>query len=343
MKKFYISSKKGISGICKYSIDFYDLILKEKGYQFIESSDNLKDIQSIIALNDHVHIEIGMFSKNEINILFDLLKANYNNISITLHDPPLVKYPFYEFKNQFLHKVSKFYDKYFNSGGAVNKYLKKIKLIYVLSHKGMEALKNRYKIENVQYLPHIVNINEIEKCTNTTNDFIYLGFIGKNKGIEYSLQLHQSILKTHPTVKYYIAGKALGHQIHYYNYLKEKYSTNVEYLGYVDEEKLIKTFRNATFAPILFNSYKFYQPFSGSILYSLKKGKIVLTNNVNATSELIEDGKNGFFLSGELEKDTDLLTSIFKNKLLQETIGAEVSRRLIENFSEKSVNNNFKN
>ncbi|MBC7866484.1 MAG: glycosyltransferase [Gloeobacteraceae cyanobacterium ES-bin-316] len=271
------------------------------------------------------------------------MKAQYSNITITLHDPPLVKYPFYEFENSFLTKVSKFYDKYFNSGGAVNKYLKKIKLIYVLSDKGIEALKKRYNITNVQFLPHILDVNEIEKSTNPTNNFIYLGFIGKNKGIEYSLQLHQNILKTYPDVKYYVAGTALGHQIHYYNYLKNKYVKNVEYLGYVTDEELTETFKKATFAPILFNSYKFYQPFSGSILYSLKKGKIVLTNNVNATSELIEHGKNGLVLSGNLEKDTDVLAKIFKDKPLQENIKEEISKRLVDTFSKENVNNYFKN
>src|SRR5258705_13906309 len=98
MRRFYISSKSGISGISKYSRDFYELVLKERGYIFMDSAESITTILSTISSRDHIHIEIGIFQKKEIEILFTMLKANYKNVAITLHDAPLIKYPFYEFK-----------------------------------------------------------------------------------------------------------------------------------------------------------------------------------------------------------------------------------------------------
>jgi glycosyltransferase involved in cell wall biosynthesis len=57
-------------------------------------------------------------------------------------------------------------------------------------------------------------------------------------------------------------------------------------------------------------------------LQSIKKGKLVVTNRVNTTSELIEEGRTGFFLSGNIQKDIQTLKNLLDN---EETI-----RRVIE-------------
>ena len=60
MKNFYISTKTGTSGICKYANDFYELILKEKNYIFLDSLEN-NNIISQVSIQDNIHIEIGIF------------------------------------------------------------------------------------------------------------------------------------------------------------------------------------------------------------------------------------------------------------------------------------------
>lgn len=164
VKKFYISSKE--DAIDKYSHDFYQLVLKEKGYIFMNSAESFATIFSTISSKDHVHIEIGITRKKEIEVLFLMLKANYKSVSVTLHDAPLVKYPFHDFRNSFLNAFSRFYDQYINGFKAAASYVKKLKSIYVLSQKGVEAVKRKYRVEQVYYIPHIMNaaaIDEIKK------------------------------------------------------------------------------------------------------------------------------------------------------------------------------------
>lgn len=341
MKHFYLSTRNGISGICKYSHDFYELVLKDKGYTFIDSSESVSSILSAIASRDHVHIEIGIFQKKEIEVLFLMLKANYINISVTLHDAPLVKYPFHEFRNPFLNKLSKFYDLYGNNSDALKKYVQKIKSIYVLSKKGQESVKKKYAVNNVHYLPHIVNTAEIRKSEQQGNHFIYFGFIGRNKGLEYSLQLHETLLTRDPGTHFYIAGTAMGKEKKFYEYLQKRYRKNVHYLGYVPEEQLGEIFDRATFALIPFREYGFFYPFSGSILYSLKKGKIVFTNSVNCIPEIIENGKRGFYLSGNLKKDSDTIRSIFSNAPLLDNIRNEVYQYLWAHHCADQVKKSF--
>ncbi|MEO5562138.1 MAG: glycosyltransferase [Chitinophagaceae bacterium] len=341
MKHFYLSSTDGISGICKYSSDFYNLVLKEKGYVFIDSNNSIATILSAIGSRDHVHIELGIFQKKEIELLFLMLKANYKNVTVTLHDAPLLKYPFHEFKNPLLNKLSKCLDIYGNSS-SISPYIKKIKSIYTLSKKGAELVKKKYRVDEVHYLPHIIDTAEIEKSSRINKNFIYFGFIGRNKGLEYSLQLHEQLLIKFPAIIFYVVGMPLGKEKTFYDYLKRRYKKNVEYAGYVPENQLGKIFEEATFALIPFKDYKFFTPFSGSILYSLKKGKIVLTNKVNAIPEIIENEKRGFFLSGSLKQDTAAITGIFDNTALQNKIKNEIYEYLLTNHSPTQVKKYFK-
>jgi glycosyltransferase involved in cell wall biosynthesis len=341
MNKYYVSSLDGPSGIAAYSKNFYELIGRNKGYRFISSNQELSEILSIIGSRDHVHLEIGIFQKKEIEILFVMLRAGYKNISITLHDAPLVKYPFYDFNNSLLNKLSRVYDHYGNRFSFVKPYLEKIKSIYVLTKRGLEALKNKYNIKNVFYLPHIVDTAGIEPNGGQKNDFIYFGFIGANKGIEYSLQLHKQLLESYPEMKFYVVGTSIGAQRTYLEYLKKTYKTNVEYLGFVPEDRLGEIFSKATFAPLFFKDYKYYYPCSGSILYSLKKGKVVLTNNVNSIGEIIENGKTGFFLSGNLKGDVQTIKEIISDTNSLLVVKKEAAQYLATHHSVEVVNKMF--
>lgn len=336
-KYYYISHFQGSSGICKYARDFYQLVLKDMGYIFMDSAEDIIHILSTISSRDYVHIELGIFQEKEQEILFTMLRANYKNVSVTLHDPPLLKYPLYAFRNPFLHNISKFYDVYINRLRWEKPFLKKIRAIYVLSRKGQLALESKYGIDNVYYLPHVVDPAEVAKGETGNNHFIFFGFIGRNKGIGYSLRLHRQLLERHPDSHFYIAGKAMGKEQRYYESLRRKYQHQVHYLGYVEEEDLQDIFRRAGFVLALFSDYRYFYPFSGSLLYSMKMGKIVLARRVNAVEEVIEDGRTGFFLSGNLKKDAAFIGELLFKIPLQGSMQEETYQYLLEHHSPAKV------
>jgi glycosyltransferase involved in cell wall biosynthesis len=342
MKHFYLSSTNGLSGICKYSSDFYNLVLKDEGYIFMDSKDSISSILSRIGSRDHVHIELGIFQQKEIELLFLMLRANYKNVSVTLHDAPLLKYPFRSFRNPVMNKLSKCYDIFGNNFSSAIPYIKKIKSIYTLSQSGAELVKKKYRANEVHYLPHIVDLAEIQKSAQSNRNFIYFGFIGRNKGIEYSLQLHEQLLKKYPDILFYVVGMPIGREKAFYSRLQKRFQKNVLYTGYVPDDQLNQIFNQATFALIPFKDYKFFIPFSGSLLYSLKKGKIVFTSKVNAIPEIIENEKRGFYLSGNITKDLAAVNHVFTNTALQERIKNEVYEYLMTNHSPLQVKKHFK-
>jgi glycosyltransferase involved in cell wall biosynthesis len=342
MKRFYISSHHGPSGISKYAKDFYNLVLKDMGYVHIDSSAHYSEIFSAVSSRDHVHIEIGIFQKKEIEILMRMIKAKYKHIAVTLHDAPLIKYPFHDFKLPLLNKASRFYDLHWDNFSSLIPYVSKIQRIYVLSRKGVSAVRSKYHTGNVFYLPHIVNLDEIVKPEVINKHFIFFGFIGPNKGIEYSLQLHEALLNSgEKDVQFYVAGTALGSQRKYYEALKEKYVQNVHYLGYVDEDVLTEVFNKCSFALLPFKEYGFFHPFSGSILHSIKKGKLVFTNKVNAVPELIKDGETGFYLSGQLNRDVALIKTVFASGDAVKQVISNAQEYLKHHHSETAVRSSF--
>ena len=337
MRYYYISEKAGNSGISKYARDFYELVLKEKGYEFVDAGEPAASIMAGISPEDRVHFELGIFQTRELKILFVLLKNGYENIAVTLHDPPLLKYPYYSFRNGLLNKVSKFYDIHISGFRESRKYIRKIKFIYVLSQKGFQAVQHRYKTSNVFYLPHIINEKEVCRNSAAAGNFIYLGFIGRNKGIEYALQLHQALLTEYPDSKFYIAGTAMGSEKKFYESLKVAYTKNVYFLDYVTEDRLSELFRVASFSFILFKEYRFFCPVSGSVLYNLKKGNIVFTNRANAIPEIVRDGKNGFYLSGNMYNDLRIISTVMTNVFLQDRVMEFSYHHLLMNHSKSAV------
>jgi len=314
MKKFYISSKKDISGIGKYSQDFYQFILKEKGFIHIDSAEHLSTILTTIASEDHIHIELGVFHKKEIEILFTMLKANYRNVAVTLHDAPFIKHPYYEFKNPGLNRISKFIDKYANSFGGPNPFVRKIKAIYVLSKQSIETVKQKYQVEQVYYLPYIINVSELEKKEINNKNFVYAGAM--NSSIDYSLLLHQQLMARFPDSRYYIMTSSTEKKNPFFESLREKYTQNVYYVNCVSEKELHETLNQATFALLFFKKTDYFPSVRESVFNNLKKGKILFTNKIRALMELVENGKNGFFLSGELKSDVETMTKIINNQPL---------------------------
>jgi glycosyltransferase involved in cell wall biosynthesis len=333
MNYFYISSGSGKEGISAYSRVFYEHILRKAGYIFIDSNSDTTSILSTITSRDHIHIEIGLFQKKETMILMMMLNANYKNIAITLHDPPLLKYPLHDFSNPLLNNISKFYDKYLNGIKNLKPYFEKIKSIYVLSRKAKDEMKINFGLSNVYYLPHIAIVDKNHLSEKSENNFFHFGFIGRNKGIEYALKLHQNLLKKHPASQFYVIGKAIGKENRYLDQLKREYRDNVHYLGYLEDEKLNEIFDKAGFAIQGFKEYKFYWPVSGSILYCLQKGKIVLTNKVNTIDEILDDGKNGIFLTGNLLQDAGKIDHLFSDRNQSELIKKNIYTFLLEHHS----------
>jgi glycosyltransferase involved in cell wall biosynthesis len=340
-RNFYISSISGESGIDRYSKAFYDRILKPRGYLFIDIDNEVTDIMSLVSSRDRVHFEIGLFQSKAAEVLFRMINAGYHDLRVTLHDPPVLRYPTRQYGNPLLDLLAKANDRYLGGLRMLRASLEKLSRIYVLSRKGMQLMQTTYGLTNVRFMPHLVT-----GCPGPGNEkkgrhFLYLGFIGPNKGLEYALQVHQQFRSYHPQTEFFVAGTALGKQQKHLEYLKHRYRENVHYLGYVSDHAMPSIMEQTSYALLSFRDYNWYCPVSGSILYCMQHGNIVLTNPVNAVPEIIEDGKNGMFLSGTPRRDCEMLCQVHENHDRLSALRAATRHYLSEHHSAEAVLEHF--
>jgi glycosyltransferase involved in cell wall biosynthesis len=166
---------------------------------------------------------------------------------------------------------------------------------------------------------------------------MYMGFIGKNKGLEYALEVHSLFQKKYPDAQFRIAGTAIGDASSYLDALVARKYRNVQFLGYVPEPQLTELCCRSAFAFQPFRPYRGYVPVSGSILYCMEKGTLVLSRPVNAIPEIIKDGWNGILLSGKPGQDTKILEELWNDKLRYETIRSVAYQNLLKHHTPGAV------
>lgn len=310
MRKFHIASFSGRSGISHYGKCFFDLIFSARGYEKLDSESC--DINTIdeIRPDDMVHIEIGVNEAASISALYRLLDRDCRNVTVTLHDPPFISWPYFRFHSRPLNALSKFTHLYLRNFGIGEGYLKRISKVFVLTHAGVKATVSRYGLTNVFYLPFLVDPTELHlPILPPPPNLLFFGFIGKNKGLDYALALHERLLAFLPQCKLFVVGEAIGEASKsYFQALKSRYIMNVEYLGFVNE--LQEVFDRASIAIMPFSAYRSIIPASASIINAMTAGKVVCATAVNAIPEFIQDGNTGMLLQRDLGIDVERIRDL---------------------------------
>jgi glycosyltransferase involved in cell wall biosynthesis len=332
MKKFYVASFNEDSGISKYSKVFYQRILHDKGFIHLEPSLGRVELMTRMASRDHIHLEIGIFQRQSVDLLMAMVAAEYQHLSITLHDPPLLRYPFKTWPMPLMNQVAKFVDRFVFDFGHNVRVLEKLRTVFVLSKHAASLMRIQYGLKNICYLPHLVSEAPILKPIESDGrHLMYFGFIGANKGVEYALQVHRSLLKKDPSLKMYVVGKAMGRQVEYLKTLQSQYHQNVVYTGYLPDEALKELMKEVAIVLLPFRDYKFFWPMSGTVLQAMSNRKIVFASRVNAIPEVITEGLNGFNLYGVLTRDVTAVASVLNDKALRQQIEGNLPDYL-ENF-----------
>lgn len=83
-----------------------------------------------------------------------------------------MKYPYYESDVPLFDKAFRFYDVSWDNFASMMPVVQKLKRIYVLSKKGVTLVRNKYHVNRVSYLPHVVAPDEIISATYG-NDLFY--------------------------------------------------------------------------------------------------------------------------------------------------------------------------
>ena len=318
MKKYHLGSFSGRGGISHYSSRFFEHVLRVRGYERLDTESSNGCDFDFIKCDDTVHVEIGVNERASISALYALIDRGCHRISVTLHDPPFIAWPYFNFRSRPINLVSKVVHLYLNSFGLENSYFERINRIFVLTQLGAKSTIERHGLSNVYQLPFLVDIESLRlPVLPPPPNLLFFGFISKNKGLDYALAVHERLLTLNPQCRILVAGEAVDAPSNrYLRNLKSRYIHNVEYLGFVGDNELAEVFAQTSIALMPFLDYRTIVPASASILTAMSAGKVVCATAVNAIPELIRDGYNGLLLTGNIERDAERIQSVISNERL---------------------------
>lgn len=201
----------------------------------------------------------------------------------------------------------------------------KIKVIY----NGINAKKFKpTKIRDTKY-----------KIQNTI-----IGSAGRlniEKGMDCLIKAFKNILKTHPDTQLQIAGqgpeednlKKLTQDLNIEN--------NVKFLGYITDNKIPEFYNNIdifALTPTRRESFGIVAAEAGA------SGKSSVVTNISGLTEVIEDNKTGLIVeSKNIDAISEALIKLIENKELREKFGKNARIKVLENFTEEKMINEFEN
>jgi glycosyltransferase involved in cell wall biosynthesis len=343
MKKLHVASFSGRSGVSKYASDFFDLVLRDRGYERLDCGQLGEAGAKAINLDDLVHFEIGINEEAEIKLLYHLIKHGHRNIDVTLHDPPFIRWPYFRFQNQLLNSTSKFIHLYLRNIWIGESPFHKARRFFVLTQRGCRSMRRRYDLKNVFFLPFVLNPKDISEPGPMGGNMLFFGYIAKNKGLDYALALHEGLRADYPQSRFLVIGDAAPAReaADFLCQVKERYSRNVDYLDYVEDLKLGASFDRASIAILPFSAYRSVIPASASVLKAMAMGKVVFATNVNAVAEYIRDGETGYLLTGNFEKDLERLRGIMRSPCKLEAVARAAVSYLRQHHNPKIVGEAF--
>jgi glycosyltransferase involved in cell wall biosynthesis len=339
LKRIYIAPDFGArSGVSAYARNFFSHVLQPEGFELlrVESLEQFEEWRSAQSVACRYHLEIAVGTHLERKILWRLLETDAI-VDITLHDPPYIAFPYYRTESRWLNQLSKLVQVLLPQHLFGLAQARGIRNIFTLSEKGRALTARAYRGARVRTLPHVSALQPMTGPSEPLS-LIYTGFIGKKKGLDYALQLHQALRGEFPDLIFKVVGAPMDPVTkRYFAGLQEKYWDHVEYLGYVDDQHFIKLLSAGHVVLLPTLDYGTICPVSGNILNALMLGSVVVSTPANANAELIEDGCNGRFLSDDLALDVAMVAELLRDPALRERMIAEAQSRLARDHSPQKI------
>jgi len=176
-------------------------------------------------------------------------------------------------------------------------------------------------IPNVYHIPVGINLDNVKYYKNNYNDdfiFLYMGYLASARGVDALLTAFKIVHSKWPKTQLMITHTEL-HPSEQNHYMKKINSTifreSTQVMGFVNDLSAIINKANVVVLPFR-TSVGYSQP-PLTILESLAHGRPVITTNIGCTSEIIQNGYNGF-----ISPPSDYI-SLAKSMLRMRTINLE--------------------
>lgn len=200
--------------------------------------------------------------------------------------------------------------------------------VVVLVRSYGDVLKIRYGHRGVYYIPHGASV-DLEPKENTSEKAILIfGHMGPHKGLPLMLKAFEKISKENPNIKLMVAG---SNHPNFPSYLEEFINMripNVEFLGYIPQEKLGSVFRGATLVVL---PYLAAPGTSGVFHLACGYGRPIVASDLPEIRELVNEGASAILVP---PGDVDALKDAILTILLDGKVVSKMSDQNL-NFAKK--------
>jgi glycosyltransferase involved in cell wall biosynthesis len=217
----------------------------------------------------------------------------------------------------------------------IQKFINNADCLICLSKSWEQFFIDNFNPEKIKILPNIIDYPvTIYKNKDTGKiSFLFLGLIDKKKGIFDVIEVIKNNINLFDNkIELVVGGN--GEVVKLQNIIKENKIENiVKFVGWVQNETKAQYLQNSDI--FILPSYNEGLPIS--ILEAMSYGKPIISTNVGAISEIVQNYENGFLISpGNLVQIEKTMTYFIENPQYIEKLG-NVSQQMVKKYLPDSV------
>jgi glycosyltransferase involved in cell wall biosynthesis len=211
---------------------------------------------------------------------------------------------------------------------------------------------NDSRVHLVPYGIVPIDEEELDRSRAANDDDVLVLFVGRLEGRKGILELFSAIpgvLEKAPSARFMIAGADNSredgffsrHGVDYRRYFEERYPgciSNVEFLGFVDEDCLPKLYRDCD----IFVAPSLYESFGLVFLEAMNFARPVVGCRAGGPEDIIVDGATGLLVQpGDSEALCDALVRLVRSETDRNVMGKAGRDRLLEKYSHTAMAGGF--
>lgn len=308
-----------MGGISTVVNSYYELELnKNVELRYIASMEDGNQLKKLwIAIKAYCQF-CACLKKYDIIHIHMAAQASFNRKSI------FIRKAFKSGKKIIIHCHAADFDDYFLKQ-VDGKKQKVIRYIFSLADKVITLSeewadfygKNICTPEKVVVVHNAVIIPDYIKADYSNHNILFLGRLGKRKGIYDLLEVIPEILKVVPDSMFYLGGDGDIEQCKYIA-INKGFTDHVKFLGWVRGDNKEKYFKNCSI--FVLPSYQEGMPMS--VLEAMSYGLAVISTNAGGIPQIIESNINGLrFEAGDVKALQSDIIALLTNKTKKRQYG----------------------
>lgn len=200
--------------------------------------------------------------------------------------------------------------------------------VVVLVRSYGDFLKKRYGHQGVQYIPHGASVEAYPKKNTNDKVILIFGHMSPHKGLPLMFEAFHKITAQKSNIKLVVAGSNHPNFPNYLENFVKAHVPNIEFLGYVPQEKLQSVFGIADVVVLPYNAAP---GTSGVFHIACGYGCPIVASDLPEIREMVSDGASAILV---LPENVDALQEAILSVLFNKELSSKMTEQNL-NFAQR--------